>query len=160
MLSFKRVVVVLFALLLFVPAFAFADDMNIVTNDANKAKSQAWLDLLDQNEISVNFVAPADIDKVKKMKFIAIIGGVDDAAIKNLVTEAAGADEAAAMAKPGAKKMILKENLWSDGQKVLLFTGSDADAAAQARVESRETWMPLLEEWFELDEGPASLKAY
>jgi hypothetical protein len=160
MSSFKKTVVALFALMLLVPAFAMAYDMNVVADEANRTNSQKWLDLLAQNEITVVPVAPADIDKVKQQKYITIIGGVDDAAIKKLVTEVAGADEAAAMAKPGAKKMLVKDNVWSQGQKVLLFTGSDKNAAAEARVESRETWMPLLEEWFELDEGPAALKAY
>ena len=108
----------------------------------------------------MNFCEPEDFDSVKGNKYITLMGGVDDATFKKLVEKAVGDKETASLANKGTKKMYMKEGVWAPDQKVLIFTGSDSEAAADARMESRDTWMPLLQEWFSLEEGPDSLKAY
>jgi hypothetical protein len=149
-------------LLLILPAaLVRAEDvMKLIVNQASLSKVQAWMDFLQKNEISVDLVAPADFSKVKSSYFIAIEGGMDDPAIQKLVTEVAGSAEADALSKPGAKKMFMKENVWQPGQKVLVFAGSNAEAASAARADSREAWMKYLKAWFDLGEGPGGLKAY
>ena len=56
--------------------------------------------------------------------------------------------------------MLLKENVWKPGQKVLIFTGENADDAAAARSNTRDKWMDLLQEWFDLEDIPGGLRAY
>lgn len=139
---------------------AFADDaMTLVVNPANQSKSQQFIDYLIANEITVEFCAPADFDTVKANTYITIVGGVDDKSVSKLVAEAVGEEETAALGENGSGKMYFKEGVWAPDQKVMIFTGSDDDAAVKARKASRGTWVPYIEEWFEL-EGPGALKSY
>jgi hypothetical protein len=148
-------------LVLLSAGWAAADDSMIVVASAfNQNKSQRWIDFLAMSEVQVDFVAPDDFESIKTQKYITIIGGVDEEAIRKLVSEIVGADEAKALSQKGAKKMYLKEGYGSKDQKLLIFTGSDADAAALARTENRDNWMPLLQKWFGLSDSPATLKAY
>ena len=71
-----------------------------------------------------------------------------------------GEAEVASLEAEGAKKMLLKENVWKPSQKVLIFTGGNAEDAAAARSDTREKWMDLLQEWFDLEEIPGGLRAY
>ncbi len=139
---------------------AAEDTMKLIASPASQAKAAAFVGLMKTNQITVDAVAPADAAAAKKSNVVVIEGGMDDAAIKPLITEVAGASEAAALAKAGAKKMIMKENVWQPGQKVLVFAGSNADAAAAARTENREEWMKYFKQWFELSDGPEGLKGY
>lgn len=161
-LRVKAVMGCVMILLVILPAaLVRAEDvMKLVVNQTSLSRAQAWVDFLKKNEISVDHVAPADFGKVKSNFFITIEGGMDDPAIQKLVTEVVGSAEADGLSKPGAKKMFMKENVWQPGQKVLVFAGSNADAAAAARVDSREAWMKYLKAWFDLGEGPGGLKAY
>ena len=143
------------------PALAAADEpMTVVANSQNQTKAQKWVDFLLMNEVDVEFVEPGDFNSIKTAKYVAIMGGVDDPAVKKLVSDILGPNEATAMAKPGAKKMYIKKGYGAQDQEMLIFTGSDTQAAVDARTESRDTWMPMLTEWFDLDDGPGGLKAY
>lgn len=143
-------------------SWVLAEDLMIVVSSKEEQKNvQPWVDFLNKNEIAVKSFAPGDFEAIKKsFYYVALAGGMDQAEMKKLVTEAVGPDEAAALAKPGAKKMLVKENDWQPGQKVLIFTGNNSQAAIQARTENREAWMKYLKEWFSLGEGPSSLKSY
>jgi len=47
--------------------------------------------------------------------------------------------------------MFVKENVFTQGQVIIVFTGADEAAAADARKNSRKTWWPYLAKWFDLD---------
>jgi hypothetical protein len=148
-------------LLLSSPVWVMAQDtMTLVASQASLVKAQAWIDFLKQNEITVEHAVPSEFKAVKNKKYIAIVGGMDEPGIKEVMTEVIGDAEASAAAKAGTKKMFVKENLWVAGQRVLVFAGDNADSAARARTESREQWMKYLKDWFGLGEGPGGLKAY
>jgi hypothetical protein len=143
------------------PAWALAQDtMTVVANQASLVKAQPWIDFLRKNEITVEPVLPSELKSVKNKKYITVMGGMDEPGIKDIVTEVVGASEASALAKPGAKKMFVKENTWVAGQRMLIFAGDNVESAAAARVESRETWMTYLKEWLDLGAGPSGLKSY
>lgn len=143
------------------PAWVLAQDtMILVASQASLVKAQPWVDFLKKNEISVEHAVPSEFKSVKNKKYITIVGGMDEAGIKEVIAEAVGSAEAPGLAKPGAKKMFMKENTWVAGQRVLVFAGDNAESAAAARTESREIWMKYLKDWFDLGEGPGGLKAY
>jgi len=155
-LSFLLAVVVLSF-----PAWALAQDaMIFVANQASLVKAQPWIDFLKKNEITVEHAVPSELKSVQNKKYITIEGGMDDPAVKEIITSVVGASEASALAKAGAKKMFMKENTWVAGQRILVFAGDNAESAAAARTESRETWMKYLKDWFDLGSGPGGLKAY
>jgi hypothetical protein len=159
----KMTIACLLALALFLPAgraVAAEDTVKMIAAPASLTKAGPFIGFMKKNQITVDVVAPADAAGVKKSNVIIIEGGMDDAASKALISEVAGAAEAASLAKTGAKKMFLKENLWQPGQKILVFAGGNAEDAAAARVENRETWMKYFKQWFDLDESPEGLKGY
>ena len=142
------------------PGWVLAQDtMIVVANQASLTKAQPWIDFLKKNEITVETVAPSALKSVQNKKYITITGGMDEPGMKDIITEVVGASEASALAKPGAKKMFLKENTWVAGQRILVFAGDNAESAAAARTESRETWMKYLKDWFDIGSGPGGLKA-
>lgn len=136
------------------------DTMFFVASQASLVKAQPWIDFLKKNEITVEHSVPSEFKNVKNKKYVTIEGGMNEPGIKDLITEVVGAADASALAKPGTKKMLLKENTFVAGQRILVFAGDTAESAAAARTESRETWMKYLKDWFDLGEGPGGLKAY
>lgn len=143
------------------PTWALAQDtMFLVATQASLVQAQRWIDFLEKNEITVEHFMPLELESVKKKKYITIIGGMDEPGMKEILTVVLDASEASALSQAGAKKMFLKENLWVAGQRILVFAGDNAESAAAARTESRDTWMKYLEAWFDLEEGPTGLKAY
>jgi hypothetical protein len=143
------------------PALVLAQDtMFVVAAQPSLVKAQPWIDFLKKNEITVEHAVPSELNSVKNKKYLTIMGGMNEPGMKEILTEVVGATEASALAKPGAKKMFVKENTWVAGQRILVFAGDNAESAAAARTESRETWMKYLKEWFDLGAGPGGLKSY
>ncbi len=144
------------------PSSAAQDEytMILVAGQGSLVKAQTWIDFLRKNELTVEHYVLSELDEVKKYPHITIMGGLDEAGFKEILAEVVGADEAASLTKKGAKQMFLKENVWEPGQKVLVFAGNDVAAAAEARTESRDTWMEYLTEWFDLEDMPGGLRAY
>jgi hypothetical protein len=154
--------VIVTIIILMISSLALAEDLMIlVTSQDDLKKNQPWVDFLMKNEITVKHFLPGDFEAVKKsFYYVTIMGGMDQSGIKKLIGEAVGPTEGNTLANKGTKKMIIKENVWQPGQKVLIFTGDTSQSAIQARTENRETWMKYLKEWFSLGEGPSGLKAY
>jgi hypothetical protein len=69
-------------------------------------------------------------------------------------------EEAEWVSKPGNARMYLKENVWREGQKVLIFAGADKEAAVKARTGNRAKWIGYLNDWFNIDISTAGLAAY
>ncbi len=147
---------------LLVPSSAAQDEytMILVAGQSSLVKAQTWIDFLKQHELTVEHYVLSELEQVKKYPYITIMGGLDEAGIKEVFAEVIGADETAALTEKGSKKMFLKEDVWEPGQKILVFAGDDVAAAAAARTESRDTWMEYLTEWFDLEEIPGGLRPY
>ena len=136
------------------------DAMVLVAAKESRVKAQVWIDFLMKNQLSVDHYVLSELDQVKRMPYVAIAGGLDEPGIKELLTDVIGAEEVASLSAEGTGRMYLKDDVWNPDQKVLVFAGSDAAAAAEARAESRDTWMEYLTEWFDLEEVPGGLRAY
>jgi hypothetical protein len=134
--------------------------LTLVAAQGSRVKAQPWIDFLMKNQLSVDHYVLSELDRVKEKPYVTVTGGLDEPGIKELLTHLIGAEEVASLATEGAGKIYLKENVWNSNQKVLVFAGSDAAAAADARAESRDTWMEYLMEWFDLEEVPGGLRAY
>ena len=132
----------------------------LVAAKESRVKAQQWIDFLKLYELPVEHYVLSELDMVKDHDFIAIAGGLEEEGIRDLLKSVLGDDEVSALEKADSGKMILKENVWKPGQMVLVFAGSDAESAAAARSETKETWMEYLEEWFDLEEVPGGLRAY
>lgn len=149
------------AMLIILPSAVLADDMmTVIANSKDQESAQRWIDYLVSNEIMVDVIIPKYFGSNSDSDYLVIMGGVDNAVVKKILIDLIGADEVAAMSKKGAAKMYLIKDKYAIDQKILVYTGSDSQAAIKARIESKEEWMPMLEAWFDLEEGPSGLKAY
>jgi|WetSurMetagenome_2_1015567.scaffolds.fasta_scaffold309798_2 hypothetical protein len=130
---------------------AFAEDkVFIVTNEAAKDLAKDFITTLNNESIPLS-IAMDQFDKIKKEKYIIVLGGAKgpggvDGFIKQILT----AEEQKAAGQPDGK-MFVKENVFSQGQKIIVFAGPDEAAAANARKNSRKTWWDCLVKWFDLD---------
>ena len=152
-----------FIFVLLLPAGSDAqteDALFFVAAKDSRVKAQAWIDFLTQYDLPVEHYVLSELDLVKNHDFIAIAGGLEEDGMRDLLKSVIGDAEVAALEKADSGKMILTENVWKPGQKVLVFAGRDATAAAAARSKAKETWMEYLEEWFDLEEIPGGLRAY
>ena len=162
----KRIAGLIFSVLiigcLLLPSSGAQDEytMILLASQGSLVKAQTWIDFQKSNELTVEHYVLSELDLVKKYPYITIMGGLDEPGIQELLNKVIGADETASLGEKGAEKMFLKEDVWEPGQKVLIFAGSDVDAAAAARTESRDTWMEYLTEWFDLEEVPGGLRPY
>ena len=152
-----------FILSLLLPAALTAqteETLYLVAAKDSRVKAQPWIDFLQRYDLPVEHYVLSELDLVKNHDYIAIAGGLDETGFRDVLKGVIGEAAVASLETGGAKKMFLKENVWKPGQKVLVFAGKDAAAAAAARSESRETWLEYLKEWFDLEDVPGGLKAY
>jgi len=136
------------------------DTLFLVAAKESRVKAQPWIDFLQRYDLPVEHYVLSEIDLVKDHDFIAVAGGLDETGVRDFLNNILGEAEVSSLENAESGKMILKENVWKPGQKVLVFTGKDTAMAAAARSESRDTWMKLLQEWFDLEEVPGGLRAY
>ena len=136
------------------------DTLFLVAAKESRVKAQVWIDFLQRYELPVEHYVLSELDLVKNHDFIVLTGGLNETGFKELLEGVIGEAEVASLEAEGAKKMLLKENVWKPSQKVLIFTGGNAEDAAAARSDTREKWMDLLQEWFDLEEIPGGLRAY
>lgn len=136
------------------------DPLYLLAAKESRVKAQKWIDFLQQYDQPVEHYVLSELDQVQKQDYIALTGGLDEPGFRDILLEAIGPDEVASIENGDKGKMLLKENVWKPGQMVLVFAGKNADAAAEARSESKDRWMEYLEEWFDLEEIPGGLRAY
>ena len=136
------------------------DQLIVVATKQTYQAAQRWTDFLTTQGIVPKNVEPAQFGQYRQSEYIALMGGVDEAGIKDLVKEAVGDQELAALSKKGAGKMYVKTNVWGPGQNVVIFAGSDAKAAEKARVDAKEEWMGLFADWFGLEMGGPGVHGY
>ncbi len=151
----KKIAVVAFIglMMLFVLAelsLASADKLFIVTNQKALDLAKDFISNLNNESIPLGIVMD-QFEKVKKEQYIIVLGGSRGAGsvdefVKQVLTE----QEQQAGNQPGGK-MFLKENIFAQGQVIVVFTGTDEAAAADARKNNRKTWWPYLAKWFDLD---------
>ena len=142
------------------PVTAQAQELTVVATQSTFKASQRWVDFLASQTVPVKHVEPAAFKSQKNAEYVVLMGGMDEAGIKALITEPVGATEAGALAKKGAGKMFLRSNVWGSGQNILIFAGADAAAAEKVRKETKEDWWEMLAEWFDIEAGGPALHGY
>jgi len=130
-------------------AYAF-DKLFIVTNQTALDLAKDFTTTLNNESIPLA-ISMDQFDKIKNEKYIVVLGGAKgpggvDAFIKQVLT----AEEQKAAGQPDGK-MFVKENVFSQGQRIIVFAGPNEAAAANARKNSRKTWWDYLVKWFDLD---------
>jgi len=135
--------------------------LTVVANPDGYRLAENWFEFLKNESVPYKQTSPAEFEGNKKEKLIVILGGPNEPwglgeIVKQLLTQ----QELEWVSKPGNARMYLKENVWRDGQKVLIFAGPDKEMAAKARTGNRAKWIGYLNDWFNIDISTAGLSAY
>ena len=157
-------VVIAVGAVLSLSGFVFAQggpSLIIVANDESYKLAENWIEFLRNESVPYRQTKPADFEKNKKEKFIAILGGPNEpGGVGEIVKQVLTKEEQEFVSKPGSSRMYLKENTFAPGQKILVFAGADREAAGKARVSNRSKWIDYLNAWFNIDISSAGLTAY
>jgi hypothetical protein len=135
-------------------SFAADNKLFIVANQKSLDLAKDFLATLNNESIPLAITLD-QYDKVKKEKYIIVLGGAQgpnsaDGFISQILTA-----EEKASANQSKGKIFIKENVFTQGQVIVVFAGPDEAAAAEARKSSRKTWWTLLTRWFDLEtSGP------
>jgi hypothetical protein len=130
-------------------AFAF-DKLFIVANPAALGLAKDFITTLNNESIPLGMVMD-QFEKVKKEKYIIVLGGAKGpGSVDEFVRQVLTPQEQESGNKPGGK-MFVKENVFAQGQTIIVFTGTDDASAADARKNNRKAWWPYLVKWFDLD---------
>jgi hypothetical protein len=130
-------------------AFA-AEKLFIVANQKAIDLAKDFFTTLNNESIPLKIVLD-QYDQVKKEKYVIVLGGAKgSASVDDFIRKILTPDEQASGNKAGGG-IYIKENVFNPGQVIIVFTGPDESAAAEARKNSRKTWWALLAKWFDLD---------
>ena len=133
------------------PALADADEkVSIVANQKALDLAKDFITTLNNESIPLGIVMD-QFEKAKKEKHVIVLGGAKGAgSVEEFVKQVLTPEELQSGNQPGGK-FFVKENVFAPGQVILVFTGSDEAAAAEARKKNRNTWWQYIAKWFELD---------
>jgi UDP-N-acetylglucosamine:LPS N-acetylglucosamine transferase len=130
-------------------AFAY-DKLFIVANQTSIGLAKEFFTTLSNESIPLAIISD-QFDKVKNEKYILVLGGAKGpGSVDDFVKQVLTKEEQEAGNQPEGK-MFVKENVFAQGQTIIVFTGPDEAAAAEARKKSRKTWWQYFVNWFELD---------
>jgi hypothetical protein len=130
-------------------AFAF-DKLFIVGNQAALGLAKEFLTTLNNESIPLVIVMD-QFEKVKNEKYIVVLGGAKGpGSVEEFVTQVLSKQEQES-ANQLAGKMFVKENVFAQGQTIIVFTGPDESSAADVRKNNRKSWWQLFVKWFDLD---------
>ncbi len=136
--------------LIFVNSAIAYNKLFIVGNQAAIDMAKDFFTTLSNESIPLAIVT-GQFEKVKNEKFVFVLGGAKGpGGVYEFVKQILTNEELASGNQPGGK-LFVKENAFSQGQTIVVFTGPDEAAAAAARKNGRKTWWPYLVKWFELD---------
>lgn len=139
-------------LLISLPSAFAAEKLFIVANQKSLDMAKDFLATLNNESIPLQIVLD-QYDKVKKEKYVVVLGGAKGpGSVHEFIKQILTPEEQELGNKPGGR-IYVRENVFTkdQGQVVVVFIGSDEAAAAEARKNSRKTWWTLLVKWFDLD---------
>ena len=135
--------------------------LTVVANQDGYRLAENWFEFLKNESVPFKQTLPAEFEGNKKEKLIVILGGPNEpGGLGDIVRQLLTKEEVEWVGKPGNSRMYLKENVWREGQKVLIFAGSDKETAMKARTGNRAKWIGYLNDWFNIDISTAGLAAY
>jgi hypothetical protein len=131
---------------------ASAAELVVVATPESYAKAADWQKFLASKEISLKNVPPSDLTAFKNAQYVVLLGPLDEAnGIKPLVEKALIKAEFDQMNQPGSSAMFVKSNVWSQGQEVIIYTGSGDKGVETARKANRAEWIDVIFGWFGIE---------
>lgn len=133
----------------------------VVANDPSYELASAWVNFLNTESVPFKRIKPNDFEKYKNEKNIVILGGPNEPeGVGEIVKQALTKEEQDYFSEEGRFRMYIKYNVWAPEQNVMIFAGSDRQAAAKARQVSRQKWIPIFNDWLGIDISETGIIAY
>lgn len=131
---------------------AFAAEVVAVATPESFAKAADWQKFLASKNIPVKNVAPSNLAAFKDAKYVVLLGALDEPnGIKPLAEKALHKTEMEKMGMAGSSAMFVKNDVWSQGQEVIIFIGAGDKGVETARKANRAEWMDIIFGWFGLE---------
>ena len=164
-MKFKKIPIVLALVVLILcialEKRAIADQLYIVASESTQKKSQAWYDFLEFKDIPFTLLLPGEFTDLKEEKYIVIMGAINEFKdLRNLFKQVLTNNELEWLNGDSNGNMYLKSDIWTQGQKIIVFAGSDQGASTKAREVNKEEWFEMFSEWFDLEDDPDGMLPY
>jgi hypothetical protein len=147
----KRIAIAFIGLLLLISmtGSAFAgENLVLVANQKSLDLAKDFISTVNNESIPIS-ISLDQYDKIKKEKYIFVLGGAPEF-VKQVLTK-----EDIDAANQSGGKIFIRQDVFTAGQVIVVFAGQDEEASANARKNNRKTWWTLLAKWFELEtSGP------
>ena len=114
--------------------------ITVLANSIDLDLATDFIAFLKDRGIDVESHDATDFEAINEDDFIVILGGPDASeSVGEIVQEVLTENEENTVREAGAKKMFVKQSVWADGQKVIVFAGADRNLTAAAHLESRDS---------------------
>ncbi|MEE8167819.1 MAG: hypothetical protein V3T58_02965 [Candidatus Hydrothermarchaeales archaeon] len=110
----------------------------VLANSIDYELASDFFGFLGNKGMEVVHSTTTDFDQYKLEKFIVILGGPDaPEGVGDVVGEVLMNSDQNAIREQSAKKMYVKTNIWTTGQRVMVIAGSGRDQTKEAHQENR-----------------------
>ncbi len=113
----------------------------VLANSIDYNLASEFFGFLKNNGIEVISTNAQNFDRYKTEKFIVILGGPDAYEGVGAIVQSPGlliSEEQNFVRTKGNRKMFVKTNVWTQGQRVFIIAGSDRYQTQSAHLENRE----------------------
>ena len=128
------------------------EDLLIVASADTYAKATELTKFLDKKGTTYKQIEPTEIDAFGAAPVIAVIAGMDEGV--EVVGVAARVlndpDEVQWLTESGNSAIYAQDNVWSEGQKVLLVAGATPWEAVDGLTYYRNQWLADLASWLKI----------
>ena len=144
------------------PSVELHEDLLIVATAESFALARELTDFLARKSVSHRHVEPEDFDPFYEAPHIAIVAGMNEGhPIRALAAKALGDEEELAwLARAGNGAIYDREDVFAEGQKVMLIAGSSPAVAADGLVYYRNQWLARLATWLEIQLSREEIYSY
>lgn len=144
------------------PPVELQEDLLIVATSKSFALIGELTDFLARKSVSYRHVEPEDFEPFHEAPHIAIVAGLNEGdPIRALAAKALGDEEELAwLAQAGNGATYYQEDIFAEGQKVMLIAGSSPAVAADGLVYYRNQWLARLATWLEIQLSREEIYSY
>lgn len=133
----------------------------VVASADTYAGAGKFTDFLENKSVPYKHVPPRRFEEHNHAQYIVIIIGVNEGwGAGDIMSRALDKDEWSWLSEPGNNGIYLKQNVWTDEQKVMVIAGSSPETAIDSFDYFYDQWLSNLASWFGLSLSREELYGY
>ncbi|MYE49233.1 MAG: hypothetical protein F4X96_07360 [Gammaproteobacteria bacterium] len=144
------------------PQVELQEDLLIVATSETFALIGELTDFLARKSVGYRHIEPEDFEPYQEAPHIAIVAGLNEGGpIRALAAKALDDEEELAwLAQAGNGATYYQDDIFAEGQKVMLIAGSSPAVAADGLVYYRNQWLARLATWLEIQLSREEIYSY